>query len=229
MAGAVGHKLHILAEMLDASHSQALYHRLVSHWKKPAELVIGGYESPTVLTDPARWASVDSFFEHMMYCDTVTYLADDIFTKVDRASMAVSLEARVPVLDHRVVEFAWTLPLSMKRRDGQGKWILRQVLYKYVPRALIDRPKMGFGVPIDSWLRGPLRDWAENLLNEPRLKNEGYLNPKEIQQKWAQHLSGERNWSYYLWDILMFQSWLERWGKNGVPPAAGDNLTPAAK
>ncbi len=204
-----GDKLHKAAEILAVRSPEEIYLGLVSHWKNPAQLVPGSHEPPSLLTDPAHRADLPDFEHRMMYLDTVTYLPDDILTKVDRAAMAVSLETRVPLLDHRLVEFAWRVPLSMKIRNSQGKWLLRQVLYRYVPKDLIERPKMGFGVPIDHWLRGPLRDWAEALLSEERLEREGFLDPVPIRQRWQEHLSGKRNWQYHLWDVLMWQAWLE--------------------
>ena len=203
----VGDKLHKAAGVLASPTAIALYEGLVSHWQadglvlgaqQPSSYLSGYTLPPTGLTDVQR----------MMFLDAITYLPDDILVKVDRAAMGVSLETRVPFLDHRVVEFAWQLPQHLKLRDGVGKWALRQLLYRYVPKAMIERPKMGFGVPIDSWLRGPLREWAEDLLSESRLRREGYFNPAPIRQKWLEHLSGKRNWQYHLWDVLVFQSWL---------------------
>ena len=210
-----GDKLHKAAEILAVRSSEEIYLGLVSHWKNPEQLVPDGHEPPTLLTDPAYRSGLPDFEHRMMYLDTVTYLPDDILTKVDRAAMSVSLETRVPLLDHRVVEFAWTLPLTMKIRHGQGKWLLRQVLYRHVPQAMMERPKMGFGVPIDYWLRGPLKAWAAALIEPARLMREGFFDPLPIQRKWEEHQSGSRNWSYYLWDVLMFQTWLEDAARSG--------------
>jgi len=204
-----GDKLHKLAGLLAADRPEAIYLRLVSHWEDPARLVLGAEEPLTAVTDSAAWLGCAEFEHRMMYVDSLTYLPDDILVKVDRAAMGVSLETRVPLLDHRVVEFAWRLPLAMKTRDGEGKWLLRRLLDRHVPRALVARPKMGFGVPIDHWLRGPLRDWAEALLAEERLAREGFLDPAPVRQRWREHLSGRRNWQYLLWDVLMFEAWLE--------------------
>ncbi len=205
----IGDKLHKGAEVMAAKTSGELFYLLVSHWNETKDLVIGGTEPSTILTGSSLEPEADHFVHHMMAFDMLSYLPDDILVKVDRAAMGVSLETRVPLLDHRVVEFAWHLPLDYKLHKGTGKWPLREVLYKYVPKELIERPKMGFGVPIDSWLCGPLQDWAETLLSESRLKQEGFFNPSPIRQKWAEHLSGERNWQYQLWDVLMFQAWLD--------------------
>lgn len=205
----VGDKLHKLAGVLEIDNSAALYRRLVSHWHDPAAIVLGSAEPSTMLQSTEHAFAHLSEIERMMALDLVTYLPDDNLVKVDRAAMGNSLESRVPMLDHRVVEFAWSLPQHYKLRNGVTKWALREVLYRHVPRELIERPKMGFGVPIDHWLRGPLRDWAESLLAEPRLRAEGYFNPEPIRRKWAEHLSGQRNWQYHLWDVLMFQAWLE--------------------
>lgn len=204
-----GDKLVKLGEVIGAATADEMYYRLTSCWKSPREVVAEGVEPPTLLNDTTRWPRALDFTQRMMYLDLMTYLPDDILVKVDRASMGVSLESREPLLDHRLVEFAWKLPLSMKVRGEEGKWALRQVLMRYVPMELIDRPKAGFGLPLDTWLRGPLRDWAESLLAEPRLKREGFFHPAPIRGKWKEHLSGRRGWHYYLWAVLMFQAWLE--------------------
>jgi asparagine synthase (glutamine-hydrolysing) len=206
--GLPGDKLHKLADVVAHPSLDSLYRDLVSHWRAPHELVLGAEEPPTLLTEGGDIA-IDDPVARMMFLDLVTYMPDDILVKVDRAAMAVSLETRVPLLDHRVVEFAWQVPMSSKVNARGTKQLLRSVLDRYVPAALIDRPKMGFGVPIDSWLRGPLRDWAEALLDPARLKREGYLDPQPIRASWEQHLSGQRDWHYPLWDVLMFQAWLE--------------------
>ncbi len=217
-------KLGRVAELLFAASPAELYTLLVSHWAEPDMLVRDASEPLTALTDPARQATLRNDTERMMYTDLVTYLPGDILTKVDRASMAVGLEARVPLLDHRVVELAWQLPLNLKISQGEGKWILRQILYKYVPRELIERPKQGFGIPIGAWLRGPLRDWAEALLDERRLRVDGHLELGPIRTMWSNHLSGRVDEQYRLWDILMFQAWLEHEQsiENSAPPAAYD-------
>lgn len=210
-----GEKVHKLARALRADGPEGLYGSLVSHWEDPASVVLGanGGGSTTRLDG----AALPGLTRRMMYTDTVTYLPDDILVKLDRATMAVSLEGRVPYLDHRVVEFAWGLPLGMRARDGQGKWLLRRVLDRYVPRELVERPKMGFGLPVGSWVRGPLRDWAESMLDPTRLRREGYLNPGPVRAAWADHLSGRRNRQYELWDVLMFQAWLEASSRKTVP------------
>ena len=205
----VADRLPKLAGILAQQCGETIYRELISHWKDPARIVCGGHEPETLLSSRGRLPGLPGLRETMMYSDMMSYLPDDILTKVDRASMAVSLEARVPLLDHRVVEFAWQVPTALKYRDGQGKWLLRQVLYRYVPRSLVDRPKMGFGVPIEHWLRGPLREWAEALLDEKRLGSEGFFDPAPIRRMWNEHVSGKMRWHYYLWDVLMFQMWLE--------------------
>lgn len=204
-----GDKAHKLADVLALSDSHAFFRQLTSHWKDPAGVVLGAHEPQTLLSDARAWPQTDCFEHAMMAMDAQTYMADDILVKVDRAAMANSLETRVPMLDHRVVELAWRMPLNLKIRDGQGKWLLRQVLYRHVPKALIERPKMGFGIPLDSWLRGPLRDWAEDLLDESKLKDQGYFRPEPIRRVWGEHVSGRRNWQHHLWDVLMFQAWLQ--------------------
>jgi asparagine synthase (glutamine-hydrolysing) len=205
----VGDKLHKLAGVMTADGSDMLYERLTTFWGDTTDLVVGAQALPELVEEEFA-TSIPDQIEREQYLDTITYLPDDILTKIDRASMAVSLEARVPLLDHRVIEFVWGLPTNYRIRDGKTKWLLRRVLSRYVPDDLVNRPKMGFGVPLDSWLRGPIRDWAEALLDEARLRQEGYLDPFPIRAKWKEHISGTRNWQYALWGVLMFQAWLER-------------------
>lgn len=204
-----GGKIHDLAGITKNNTLESIYLNLLSHWQDPASVVLGGYEPETEMNEPSRWLRCRDHQLRMMFLDLVTYLPDDILVKVDRAAMSVSLETRVPFLDHRVVEFAWRLPLSMKIRGGRGKWILRRLLARYVPEDLFERPKMGFGVPIDYWLRGPLKTWAQRLLDEDRLRQEGFFDPGPILSKWKEHIAGTSNWQYLLWDVLMFQAWYE--------------------
>jgi asparagine synthase (glutamine-hydrolysing) len=206
----VGARAHKFADGLDRTDPDAVYLQMLSHWHEPTVVVLGSREARGRLWDADARTVVPNFVERMQYLDTLTYLPDDILTKVDRASMAVALEARVPLLDHRVVEAAWRLPLHMKLRDGKGKWMLRQILSRHVPPSLFERPKMGFGVPIDRWLRGPLRDWAEHLLGETRLRAQGLLDPAPIRARWQAHVEGSANWAYPLWNVLMLQSWIDR-------------------
>lgn len=210
-----GEKLRKLGSSLRGAHSMRdVYMNLLSEWHDPAAVVRMEGAKPAVLlrstfdgAAPSSWGATDP--ANMMFYDSLTYLPDDILCKVDRAAMAVSLETRVPFLDHRIAELTWRFPPTLKVRGGEGKWALRQVLYKHVPRELIDRPKSGFAIPVGQWLRGPLRSWAENLLAEDRLRREGYFHPRPIRKRWSEHLSGSRDHTASLWTVLMFQAWLE--------------------
>jgi asparagine synthase (glutamine-hydrolysing) len=208
---AAGDKVHKLARLIATPDREALYESLVALWREPG--VVRG--APGSLCDTAmRFGTVDApeVAQRMMYLDAVSYLPDDILVKVDRAAMGVSLETRVPLLDHRVVEFAWRLPFAMKVREGRGKWLLRRVLSRYVPSELFERNKMGFGIPLEHWLRGPLREWAEQLLDARRLEREGWFDPAPVRRLWQQHLSGAWNWQHALWAVLMFQAWTDAGG-----------------
>ncbi|MDR3647630.1 MAG: asparagine synthase (glutamine-hydrolyzing) [Acidimicrobiales bacterium] len=207
-----GTKLHKIARVLPAADLHETYLTLASHEWDPGGLVLGATEPPTPLSTPGRWPRLTEPVELMMYLDAVTYLPDDILTKVDRATMAASLEGRMPFLDHRVAAMAWRLPLGMKVRNGTGKWALRRLLHRYVPAALVERPKAGFGVPLGAWLRGPLRAWAEDLLGAARLERDGVLSAEPVRRMWRQHLSGRHDRQYELWDVLMFQAWTDAWG-----------------
>jgi asparagine synthase (glutamine-hydrolysing) len=200
-----GERIHKVGRVLRAANPDAMYFELVSHW---ADLVLGASAANAAVDSEPRPALSDPV-ERMMFFDQISYLPDDILAKVDRASMAVSLEAREPLLDYRLVELAWTLPVGMKVRAGVGKPMLRQILRRYVPDALVDRPKMGFGLPLDQWLRGRLREWAESLLDPAVIRRQGWLDAAPIRAKWEQHLAGRGHWQHHLWAVLMFQSWLE--------------------
>lgn len=199
-----GDKAHKLAESLRQADADGIYWNLVSHWKTP--IVQDGRHDDRLSSD-----AITDFGERMAYYDAMSYLPDDILAKVDRASMSVSLEARVPLIDHRLLEFAWSLPKRLRLRNGQSKWLLRQVLYRHVPPSIVDRPKSGFAVPISAWLRGPLREWAENLLDEQRLREEGWFDPAPVRRAWAAHLAGRGNHWEALWGVCVAQAWRERW------------------
>ncbi|HEX7190040.1 MAG TPA: asparagine synthase-related protein, partial [Thermoanaerobaculia bacterium] len=203
-------RIHKVARMMKANDPDAMYFELVSHW--PAGVVLDAPPAEAPVTKRFEWPSLLDPVERMMYFDQISYLPDDILTKVDRASMAVSLESREPLLDYRLVEFAWRLPPSMKVRHGKGKRILRRVLHRYIPESLIDRPKMGFGIPLGAWLRGPLRHWAEALLDPAAIRKHGLLDSAPIRAKWEEHLAGRSDWNFYLWGVLMLQAWLEAGG-----------------
>ena len=206
----MGDRIGKLANVLHMDRDQ-FYEHIMSHWVEADEIVPKGNAASTVFQSSELKTRIPNFTQRMQFIDSVTYLPGDILTKVDRASMGVSLEARVPLLDHRVVEFAWRLPNRLKIRNGDGKWLLRQLLYKHVPSHLVDRPKMGFGVPIDAWLRGPLKEWAEDMLSPDRLKRTGLVRSQPVQEKWHEHIAGKQNWHYLLWDILMLECWHEEW------------------
>ena len=199
-----------LAQLMRCTDDAQLYRTLISLWKQPDSLVIGGHEAQTIYSDPNHWTRQLEAWRRISAQDLQAYLPNDILTKVDRASMSVSLEARVPLLDHRMVEFCFALPKAQIRNPMGSKWLLRKALLQYVPAELIDRPKQGFAVPIDAWLRGPLRDWMTDLLSEQRLRQDGYFEPKPITDLVRQHLSGKADWGAYLWGVLMFQVWLHQ-------------------
>ena len=216
-----GERIHKLARIMTTSDQDAMYFELVAH---PLNVVHGARDRQLPLTDRTRWPKIDDPIARMMYFDLVSYLPDDILVKVDRASMAVSLEAREPLLDHRLIEFAWSLPLPMKVRVGKGKLLLRKVLSRYVPDELIERPKMGFGMPVGAWTRGPLRAWAESLLDERRLREDGILDAARIREMWRAHVEGSGDWQQYIWTVLMFQAWHEQWRPRVVRASGAPQL-----
>jgi len=215
----VGDKVHRLAESLSSPSPDDAYVRLMSQWQDPTTVVVGSTEPPTLFTKPDPALARLSPVARMSYLDQVAYLPDDLLTKLDRATMAVSLEGRVPMLDHRLVEFAWRWPHDLKVRKGVGKWPLRTLLRRYLPSDLVDRPKAGFSVPVAQWLRAPLREWSEELLDAHRLRQDGYLEATVVRRAWLEHLSGERNREHQLWAVLMFQAWLDAWRTTSATPS----------
>ncbi len=215
----VGERAHKVAGLLGARHASETYLMLMSHWQDPESLVVDGHEPELLLADPRTWPAELSPLGQVMYVDQLTYLPDDILVKVDRAAMASSLETRVPMLAPSVVELAARIPDSLRLRNGRGKWLLRSLLHRYVPTELVERPKMGFGVPIGDWMRGPLRPWAEDLLSPDRLDRLGLLDVDLVRQAWQQHQSGTRDLKYQLWNVLMFLEWHDT---HAAAPAAPD-------
>jgi asparagine synthase (glutamine-hydrolysing) len=221
-----------LSDVISVSTDRSLYQLLMSPIRDPHLWLKDAKEMETQHDALPTWGRLPELLQRMMCLDLISYLPDDILVKVDRAAMAVSLETRIPLLDHRIIEFAWSLPSSFKQNRQQGKWLLRKILHQYVPPALVDRPKRGFGAPIAQWLRGPLRDWAEELLGTIRLRQEGFFEPRIIRERWQEHLSGRRDWSAGLWHLLMFQAWLEQQKlaarhAEAVPSIAAGNVTEA--
>ena len=203
-------RLSNLSDILPAPTDRSLYQRLMSPNRDSRVWLRDAMEPQIQFGSRSFWESLPELLQRMTYLDFVSYLPDDILVKVDRAAMSVGLETRIPLLDHRIIEFAYSLPTSFKQRRNQDKWLLRRILDQYVPPALVERPKKGFAAPIAEWLRGPLRDWAEDLLGETRLRQEGFLEPETLRQRWTEHLSGKRDWSAGLWHALMFQAWLDQ-------------------
>lgn len=203
-------KVYKVTSALESKTLFDLYYKLISNWQNPNEILLDGKEPRTFLTNYESELTKLDGQQQMMLLDSMTYLPDDILVKTDRAAMATSLETRAPFLNHKLLEYAWQIPQPLKLKKTQSKWILRQILYKYIPKKLVERPKVGFGVPIDSWLRGPLKDWAQALLDKTKLRNQGFFNPDSISIKWTEHLSGKKNWQYEIWSILMFQEWLSK-------------------
>jgi asparagine synthase (glutamine-hydrolysing) len=207
----IGDKLYKVASILPLNNEQTIYRELVSQWSSPGEIVRDAQEIKTVAIENNLKNTVSNFTSRMQLMDMISYLPDDILVKLDRASMAVGLEARVPLLDHRIVEFALKLPIDMKQRNGKSKWLLRQLLHRYVPSEIVERPKMGFSIPIGDWLRGPLREWSQDLLSSEQLKKHDFFKSDIVQTYLNEHMKGHRNHQYKLWVLLMFQSWYLKW------------------